>query len=85
MFVAQDGRRRSLKAGSRDVAEEVAKRLTIKLADDPAAVFKAKEKPKPKFTDLSNRDRTQVNLLGDSLLNPAAPNLHPESTKAVTP
>lgn len=49
VFVAQNGRRRSLKAGSYDVAEEVAKRLTIKLADDPDSVFKGREKPKPLF------------------------------------
>jgi len=53
VFVAQDGRRRSLKAGSYDVAEEVAKRLTIKLSDDPDSVFKQREKPKPQFKKLS--------------------------------
>jgi integrase len=34
---------------------------------------------------MPNRDRSQVNLLGDTLLNPSAPNTHPENKKVVTP
>lgn len=40
---------RSIQAGNYEVAEEVATRLRIKLADDPDSLFKEKEKPKPFF------------------------------------
>jgi integrase len=53
VFAAQDGRRRSWKAGPLDVAKEVAKRITIKLTDDPDSVFKQREAPKPQFKRLA--------------------------------
>jgi len=49
VFINHEGRRRSLKAGSLDVANEVAERLRIRLADAPDEVFKEREKPKPLF------------------------------------
>lgn len=48
-FIHHQGRRRSVKAGKYDVAEELQKRLIIKLAEDPDSLFKPKERPRPLF------------------------------------
>jgi len=53
VFVAHEGRRRSLKVGKVEVAHEVADRLRIKLSDDPDSVFQQREKPKPRFKQLT--------------------------------
>ncbi len=53
LFINHEGRRRSLKAGNLEVANEVADRLRIKLADNPESVFKEKEGPKPVFRTLA--------------------------------
>lgn len=52
VFIHHQGRRRSIKAGSIEVAEEVKKRLQIKLADEPDVIFKEKERPRPFFRDM---------------------------------
>ncbi|MBW1869933.1 MAG: hypothetical protein JRI73_11780 [Deltaproteobacteria bacterium] len=61
VFINHEGRRRSLKAGNRDVAEEVADRLRIKLKDNPDEVFVEREKAKPTFKAMSEQWLVKVN------------------------
>lgn len=55
VFINHNGRRRSLKVGKLDVANEVADQLQVKLKDNPDEIFKEREKPKPTFKVMSKQ------------------------------
>lgn len=70
VFVAHEGRRKSFKAGSLEVAQEVANRLIIKLSDDPDSIFKKREAARPLFKTLADEwiDRTKKRGASDSTI-----------------
>lgn len=55
VFINHAGRRRSLKVGKLEVANEVADRLNIKLKDNPEELFREREKTKPAFKAISKQ------------------------------